>query len=124
MSHVKVGDLDDELTRVDTSDETGEQPPCHFDAVLLRGLRHADTLPGMCARRKRRPRPIDRSVSERIITADRASMVTEFGPSRTRDNPGPAEESKPVTVVDMRGVRARHRRSGSADSGRSRWWRG
>ena len=44
VSHVKVGNLDDELIGVDTSDETGEQPPCRFDAILLRGLRHADTL--------------------------------------------------------------------------------
>ena len=44
VAHVKVGNLDDELIGVDTSDETGEQPPCRLDAILLRGFRHADTL--------------------------------------------------------------------------------
>ena len=39
----------------------------------------ARMLPGMSGWRKRRPRPIDRAVSERMITADWASMVTGFG---------------------------------------------
>jgi hypothetical protein len=40
---VKVGVLDDEFIGVGTSERTGEQPPCRFDAILFRGLRHADT---------------------------------------------------------------------------------
>ena len=44
VAHMKVGSLDDELIGVDTSGETGEQPPCRFDAILLGGFRHADTL--------------------------------------------------------------------------------
>jgi hypothetical protein len=31
------------LIGVDTSAETGEQPPCRLDAILLDGFRHADT---------------------------------------------------------------------------------
>jgi hypothetical protein len=38
-------------------------------------------------------------------------MAPQNGPSRTLGNPGPAQEAKPVTVVDMRGLRTPHRRS-------------
>jgi len=41
---VKVGHLDDELTGIALGDETGEEPPCRLDAILVRGLRHVDTL--------------------------------------------------------------------------------
>jgi hypothetical protein len=77
-------------------------------------------VPGMGASIKDRCRTAHRSILLRIITGDRVRLAPHCGPSRTPDNPRPAEgshRSKLVTVVDMRVVRVPHRRSGSAALG-------
>ena len=42
-------------------------------------------MPGMCARRKRRPLPQDRSILLRIFTGDRVGLTPHSGPTRAPD---------------------------------------